>query len=172
MEDERLRKASGNGDKQRADLERQAGAEMRNAAMHGNMPRELFCDLGQLDDATHRERQANRKRRRSRSSSRSRSPSLEKENQPLASIKEAQRGRKRRKKTQVGQLLAYLDEQDAHDRKLLAEEDKKHGELMQGIHELTDCIKEDREAVARDRIGARDVIELLGQFVRPNTQIP
>lgn len=65
MEDERLRRASGGAAKNKADIERQVGAEIRNAAMHGLVSSDGLTDLAAADGATVREKQANRKRKRS-----------------------------------------------------------------------------------------------------------
>ncbi|THU87439.1 hypothetical protein K435DRAFT_867289 [Dendrothele bispora CBS 962.96] len=62
---------------QKLDLEKQAGLEIRDAAMQGMVPRENLTDVTEGSDASVRERQGHRKRRRSLSDTE------DKENSPL-----------------------------------------------------------------------------------------
>lgn len=66
-----------------------------------------------------------------------------------------------------------LDEQDAEDRRLLQEAEKKDEELRNEISQLTRAILLDRDAANRDRVGSRDILALVGKVLdsshRPRT---
>lgn len=149
QDDAKLRKSQRADGGRKAALERQVGAEIRNAAMRGMVDRNQLTDLAQLDDATVRERQGQRRRR---------SPSLsDKENADPAT---SRRGRKRRKLTDTEKLIEQLQRDNEQDQRRIELEDEKHAALTSKLDKLVDVLTA-REAAQANQFGPRDVLQLV-----------
>lgn len=116
IDDNAREKATTLGSRAKATAEREAGAQLRDAAMRGIVDRETLLDISTLPGATTREKSGQRKKRPRASSD------SDKENAATMS----KRSRKHDKKAQsdeedVNRIVGVLNDMNAADAALLAE---------------------------------------------------
>ncbi|KZV95582.1 hypothetical protein EXIGLDRAFT_766142 [Exidia glandulosa HHB12029] len=162
IKDNADRKATTAQGRAKATMERQAGAELRDAAMRGIVDRESLVDVSTLPGATAREKSGQRKKRR-------RSPSSsddDKENTAPGTSrhKRGRTGKGGRAKDDDSDIIRVLEDMNSADKELLAAakeaqraSDAKQDAVLQKLGDLVDVLggqhrqREDSERLREER---------------------